>query len=90
MCKITELLPLSQESISTVTWSICIILSGADFILLLFLGKPSKTVGMPCHFWAIVKKTAVAHKSLIWGLLDAVLCVVPRRAHIVKDRRKEH
>lgn len=53
-CEGTELLPLSQESISTITWSdSCIIIGVRNFFIFL-----------PRH-WPVDKTASFAHESLM-------------------------
>lgn len=67
MCKGTELLSVSQESVSTVTGR-HLHISIWQVFLYFSLGKPRKTLGMLCRYWAVDKTAAVAHASLIGGL----------------------
>lgn len=64
MC--AELLPLSQENVSAVTWSHSHIIIRGRF-LIFFFGKLSYTVGMSCHFWTVDKTTAIAPESCLIG-----------------------
>ena len=73
-CKGPELLPLSQENFTTLTWShLHVIIRGRYCFCISPLANHIK-LGMLCHFWPVDKTTAVAHKSLIGGLWDRALC----------------
>ena len=73
-CKGTELLPLSQESFTTLTWShFHVIIRDRHCFCISPLANHVK-LGTLCHFWPVDKTAAVNHKSLIGGLWDRMLC----------------